>query len=188
MSRTDTKVQRLNIVVDGSLSLQEGGRQVATALARCTCIIDLRLRFLNENPVELEFFQLLLVESIPKILGLKKFWLSIDLSDGHIVDMVGQCIGLHQGKIENLALDMSSFSVNSSIVGLTPALRRLKVIEFYGAPLTSQQTGELSGIVADCDTLEEFCYNLHENLWMEYPLMISKPFVNFYQNVQVSSG
>ena len=122
------------------------------------------------------------------MLGLKKLELSIDLSDRRIFDMAGQCIGLHQGEIEKLALDMSSTSVNTSIVGLTPALRRLKVIEFYGAPLTSQQTGELSGIVADCDTLEEFCYNLHENLWMEYPLMISKPFVNFYQNVQVSSG
>ena len=122
------------------------------------------------------------------MLGLKKLELAIDLFDRHIVHMVRQCIGLHQGEIEELALTIRSASVITSIVGLTPALRRLKVIEFYGAPLTSQQTGELSGIVADCDTLEEFCYNLHENLWMEYPLMISKPFVNFYQNVQVSSG
>ena len=41
----------------------------------------------------------MLVESIPKMLDLKKFYLKIDLLDGRIFDMVGQCIGLHQGEI-----------------------------------------------------------------------------------------
>ena len=45
---------------------------------------------------------------------------------------------------------------------LLPALRRLKVIRFDGrfSMLSSQQIGELSGTVGDCDTLKEFGYNL----------------------------
>jgi hypothetical protein len=47
------------------------------------------------------------------------------------------------------------------IVGLTPALRRLKVIRFLShvAALTSQQIGEMSEVAADCETLEEFGYH-----------------------------
>jgi hypothetical protein len=67
-------------------------------------------------------------------------------------------IGGHQGKIEDLRLIYSSPSVNSSsIVGVTPALKRLKVIQFGGdAVLTSQQISEMSGVAADCDSVEEF--------------------------------
>jgi len=74
---------------------------------------------------------------------------------------VGQCIELHQGEIEELTLCFfGSASVNNSIVGPTPALRRLKEIRFYGLNLISQKIGELSGIAVGCDTLEEFGYNL----------------------------
>ena len=163
--RTNEKVLVLNMFFRDTFSLQNGGRQLATAVGRCTFITDLQLFVPTENKVELELFQLLLVESIPKMLGLKKFKLVIDLFDvGRIVDMVGQCIGLHQGEIEYLTLDIRSASVNTSIVGLTPALRRLKAIRFHGAALTLQQIGELSGIVADCDTLEEFGYNFPGNM------------------------
>ena len=76
--------------------------------------------------------------------------------------MMGQCIELHQGEIEELTLDIRSDSV--SIVGLAPALRRLKVIRInnYRA-LTSQQIGVLSCIAADCDTLEEFVFGYTYN-------------------------
>jgi hypothetical protein len=70
LSRTNTKVQSLKIGLDETFSLQNGGRQLATALGRCTFITQLRL---DVRPgVDLEFFQILLVESIPTMLGLKK--------------------------------------------------------------------------------------------------------------------
>ena len=73
--------------------------------------------------------------------------------------MVGQCTdGGHQGEIEELRLTLPLTSVNSSsIIALAPALRRLKVIQFvtYEA-FALHDIGELSGIAADCDTLEEF--------------------------------
>ena len=78
-----------------------------------------------------------------------------------LIWLVGQCIELHQGEIEELTLCFfGSASVNNSIVGPTPALRRLKEIRFYGLNLILQQIGELSGIAVGCDTLEEFGYNL----------------------------
>ena len=162
-----TKVQSLMIGVGDNFSLQNGGRQLATAFERCTCITELQLHFLDEVEVELEFFQILLVESIPKMLGLKKFDLATHLLDQQFdqqfFDMVGQCIGGHQGEIEELTLDISSSSsVNISIVGLTPALRRLKVIQF-DRDLSSQQIGELLGIVGDCDALEEFSCNMSQS-------------------------
>ena len=162
-----TKVQSLMIGVGDNFSLQNGGRQLATAFERCTCITELQLHFLDEVEVELEFFQILLVESIPKMLGLKKFDLATHLLDQQFdqqfFDMVGQCIGGHQGEIEELTLGISSSSsVNISIVGLTPALRRLKVIQF-DRDLSSQQIGELLGIVGDCDALEEFSCNMSQS-------------------------
>jgi hypothetical protein len=52
-------------------------------------------------------------------------------------------------------------TVNLSIVGLIPALRRLKVVQLNNyTALSSHQNGELLGIAADCDTLEEFGYSL----------------------------
>ena len=54
---------------------------------------------------------------------------------------------------EKRTLGSPSASVNMSIVGLAPALRRLKVIRFH-CDISSQQIGQLSGIVADCYTLE----------------------------------
>jgi hypothetical protein len=76
---------------------------------------------------------------------------------------VGQCIGVHQGELEELRLKIDFSSGNlSSIVGLAPALRRLKVIRLHSyktSALTLQQMDELSGVVADCDALEEFDYN-----------------------------
>ena len=95
------------------------------------------------------------------MLGLKIFKLQTSRpGDQALFDLVGRCIGEHQGEIEEMIL-LFNFSVNSSsIVGLAPALRRLKVIRFHGySALTLQQIDELSGIVADCDALEEFdCY------------------------------
>jgi hypothetical protein len=107
-----------------------------------------------------EFFQILLVESIPKMLGLKRLELELDRRfDQQFFDMVGQCIRLHQGEIEELRLVLNFSSVGSSIVGLAPALRRLKVIWFDGvAALTLLELGGVSGILADCDALEEFGY------------------------------
>ena len=93
------------------------------------------------------------------MLGLKKLVLGMYFPvDRQFFDMMGQCIGGHQEEIEELSLIFTSVS---SIVGLTPVLRRLKVIRFDGlVALTSQQISELSGVAADCDTLEEFGYNL----------------------------
>ena len=168
--RTNIEVLILNIYFDDTFSLQNGGRQLATAFERCTCITELQLHIMDDDEVEveddvLEFFQILLVESIPKMLGLKKFELDIDpfdeQCDHQFFDMVGQCFELHQGEIEELTLDFGTVpSVNTSIFGLTPALESLKVIRFRGATLTSQHMGELLGIAADCDALEEFHYNL----------------------------
>ena len=73
--------------------------------------------------------------------------------------MVGRCIEGYQGEIEELILSLFP-SENSSMVGLAPALRRLKVIRFIGGALTAQHIRELSGVAAECDTLEEFCYKL----------------------------
>jgi hypothetical protein len=155
-----TKIQSLVIRFRSPVSLLNGGRRVATALERCTCITDLLLALPSyNNEVEMEFFQILVVESIPKMLGLKKFDLQIK---GHVdqlfFDMMGQCIGGHQGEIEELKLVFHSTSVNSSsILGLAPALRRLKVIKFGGfTALPLQEISELSGIAADCETLDEF--------------------------------
>ena len=75
---------------------------------------------------------------------------------------MGQCIGVHQGELEELRLKIDFSSGNlSSIVGLAPALRRLKVIRLhsYGSALPLQQMGELSGVAGDCDALEEFDCN-----------------------------
>ena len=81
--------------------------------------------------------------------------------DQTLFELVGRCIGEQQGEIEEIIL-LFNFSVNSLliVVRLAPALRRLKVIRFHGySALTLQQIDELSGIVADCDALEEFdCY------------------------------
>jgi hypothetical protein len=160
-----TKVESLEIRFRDPSTLQNGGRRIATALERCTCITELRLRFRAYND-HVEFFQLLLVGSIPKMVGLKKLELQMSSSshfDQAMFDMLGQCIGGHQGEIEELRLTfIVRPSVNlSSIVGLAPALRRLKVIRFHGyfAFLTLQQIGELSDVVEDCDALEEFDYS-----------------------------
>ena len=99
------------------------------------------------------------------MVGLKKFELQMSSSshfDQAMFDMVGQCIGGHQGEIEELRLRFIIFALNlSSIVGLAPALRRLKVIRLhsYGSALPLQQMGELSGVAGDCDALEEFDCN-----------------------------
>jgi len=103
------------------------------------------------------------------MLGLKKFELKIKFPvDQGFFDLMGQCIGGHEGEIEELRLILHSTSVNlSSIVGLALALRRLKVIRFegYSCPeLTSQQISELSEIASDCDALEEFGYNLGQQM------------------------
>ena len=94
------------------------------------------------------------------MLGLKRLELELDRRfDQQFFDMVGQCIRLHQGEIEELRLVLNFSSVGSSIVGLAPALRRLKVIWFDGfAALTLLELCGVSGIVADCDALEEFGY------------------------------
>jgi hypothetical protein len=162
--KNNSVVKSLKIHFRSPPSQQNGIRRFATVLERCTCITDLRLDFPDYN-YQVEFFQILLIESIPKMLGLKKLELeSMRCFDNQFFDMMGQCIGGHQGKIEELSLKFfTSVSLNSSsiIVGLTPALRRLKAIRFGGwVALTSQQISELSGVAADCDALEEFGYNL----------------------------
>ena len=156
-----TKVQSLKIHFHSTFSLQNGGRRLATALERCTGITELRLK-LPQYSYQMEFFQILLVESIPKMLGLKELEVGINPPfDQQFFDVLGQSIVGHQGEIEVLRLMFNFCSVNSSIVGLAPALRRLKVIQYDGwTHLTPQQTCELSGNVADCDALEEFDYNL----------------------------
>ena len=160
-----TKVQILKIDFPSLPFSLQNGRRLATTLERCTCITELRLEFPSYND-HMELFQILFLESIPKMLGLKKLELKIRHHDYHVdqgfFDVVGRCIGGHQGVIEELILSscLSALvnSVNSSIVGLAPALRRLKVIRFDGTALTSQQIGVLSEGAADCETLEEFSH------------------------------
>ena len=41
LSRTNTKVQSLDIHSYGTFSLQNGGRQCTTAVGRCTCTTEL---------------------------------------------------------------------------------------------------------------------------------------------------
>jgi len=144
-------------------SLKNEGRRLA--LERCTCITDLQLEF-PSNSDQVELFQSLLLESIPKILGLKIFGLEIDYrANQQFFDVVGECIGGHQGEIEELILMFRVSTLNLSIVGLTPALRRLKVVQFNNyTALSSHQNGELLGIAADCDTLEEFGYSQRNRL------------------------
>ena len=98
------------------------------------------------------------------MLGLKKLELDLNRDyDQGFFDMVGRCIGGHQGDIEELILVFYDYPQNSSIVGLAPALRRLKVIRFDGdVSPTSQQIGELSEGAADCETLEEFSFSESE--------------------------
>jgi hypothetical protein len=98
---------------------------------------------------------------------------------------VGQGIGGHLGEIEELRIifNCSNAVIDVSILGLVPALRRLKVIRFDGGVLTrlsSQEIGYLSGIAADCDTLEEFGYNL-------VPLSTTMPTDDFKAICQVLS-
>ena len=71
---------------------------------------------------------------------------------------VMQCNTSVETLIVNVALDSEFASVNLSIVGLAPAPRRLKVIRFSGAALTSQQIGVLSEGAADCETLERITF------------------------------
>jgi hypothetical protein len=157
-----TKVQSLDVHFRSTSDLQNGARRLATALERCTCITQLKLEFPRYND-EVEFIQILLVESIPKMLGLEVLELQMHRHlDEQFFDMVGRCIDGHQGEIEELLLKFEFDSLDkTSIAGLAPALRRLKVIEFHKfTALTSKQIRELSAVVADCDTLEEFGYNL----------------------------
>jgi hypothetical protein len=97
-----------------------------------------------------------------------------------------------QGEIEELSLLTAlPNGVNMSIVGLAPALRRLKVIrlciflKFYH----HNKLVSCRGIAADCDTLEEFGYSLYFTVWIHGMSTddLSKPFVNFGQDFQVSS-
>ena len=62
-----TKVQSLQIDFCRTPSQQNGFRQLGTALERCTCITQLHLEFPSYVD-HVEFFQILLVESIPKIM------------------------------------------------------------------------------------------------------------------------
>ena len=159
-----TKVQSLTLAFDEASFLQNGGRRLATALERCTCITELKLKYLCIDD-RMEVIQILFLESIPKMLGLKKLQLGVLGRVGQgFADMVGRCIGGHQGEIERLTFDGRCLPSENSLVRLAPALRRLKVIEFVGFPLRSQQIAELSGVVAECDTLEEFCYDLSQRM------------------------
>ena len=171
-----TKVQSLVIRFRSPVSLLNGGRRFATALERCNSITELWLKF-SSYVDQLQLFQILLIESIPKLLGLKKLDLEMnDHVDQQFFDMMGQCIGGHEGEVEELRLMFYGSSVNLSIVGLAPALRRLKVIHFGGyAALTLQRIGELSGIAEDCDALEEFGCNLSP------PSISSDDFKAFFQ-------
>ena len=129
LSRTNVKTLWLNC--SSNFSAETGGRQLATALERCTCITKFRLGFGPSNhQVEMECLQILFLKSIPKMLGLKKLLLEINdhVYQEGFFDIVGQCIEGHQGVIEELELTFESAPVNLSIVGLAPALRRLKVI------------------------------------------------------------
>ena len=157
LSRTNVKT--LSLDCSSNFSAETGGRRLATALEGCACITKLHFRFSFYNhQVEMESLQIFFLKSIPKMLGLKMLVLGINdhVYQQGFFDIVGRCIEGHPGVIEQLVLDMEHAPVNLSIVGLEPALRRLKVIHFCRAALTSQQTGELSEVAADCKTLEEF--------------------------------
>ena len=83
-----TKVQILHILFGNIFSLQNRGSQLATALERCTCITKLRLELHSYDDHQVEFFQILFVESIPKMLELKKFDLYvIQHSDQKLFDI-----------------------------------------------------------------------------------------------------
>jgi hypothetical protein len=156
-----TNVQTLWLDCSSNFSTETGGRRLGTALEGCTCITWLRLEFrLYNHQVEMESLQILFLESIPKMLGLRMLDLNINdhVYQKGFFDIVGRCIEGHPGVIEHLVLDMEHAPVNLSIVGLEPALRRLKIIQFYAAALTSQQIDELSEVAADCETLEEFSF------------------------------
>ena len=71
-----TKVQSLVVRFHSALSLQNGGRRFAAALERCTCITELRLQMPFYGD-QVDFFQILLAEAIPKVLGLKKLHLQM---------------------------------------------------------------------------------------------------------------
>jgi hypothetical protein len=159
-----TKVQSLTLDCASTIALQNGGMRIAAALERCTCITELKLNFFPSIDDRTEVIQILFLESIPKMLGLKKLEFGIMGQVGQgFADMVGRCIGGHQGEIERLTFDGRSLPSENSLVGLAPALRRLKVIQFYGdTALTVQHIRELSGVAAECDTLEEFGYNLSQ--------------------------
>ena len=180
LSRTKTKVRSLDIVCGNTFSAQNGGRRLATALERWTCITDLRL-----VDAGMESLQILLLESIPKMLVLKKLYLAIRNCDhrDRLFDMVARCIERPHGVIVELILDMVRTPDNTSMVGLAPALRRLKVFQFYGPILTSEQIGQLSGIAEACDTLEEFRCDLPGNMLTHD--FKARLFVNFVQNFQV---
>ena len=128
-----TKVQFLDILFPSNFSLQNG-RRFATALGRCTCITDLLLDFrFPRYSHQVELFQIFFLESIPKMLVLKILRLiTSEHTDQGFIDMVGRCIGLHQGEIEELNISLNVEHVNSSMVGLVTALRRLKAIQFVG--------------------------------------------------------
>ena len=60
LSRTNTKVQGLMLDCSSNFSAETGGRRLATALARCTCITELSLKFdFCNHQVEMESFQIL---------------------------------------------------------------------------------------------------------------------------------
>ena len=152
------------------------GRRLAAALERCTCITELELRFHYLLDARVAFFQTLFLELIPKMLGLKKLHLQLcvtgrprfaDHKKGFF-DMVGRCIEMHPGVIEELELTFyhsrrDHYRLHSSIVGLVPALKKLKVIRFSGTAPTLQQIGELWEGASDCETLEEFSFEHSES-------------------------
>jgi hypothetical protein len=160
---SDTTVMSLHILFVETYFLMNGIRQLASPLERGTCIRELRLTCSSSiQQDQMESFQILLVESSPKMLGLKKLELATHFPvDKQFFDMLGQCIGGHPVGIEELRLVCKFSPVHSSIVGLAPALRRLKAIHFGSyVALPLHKISELSGVAADCDTLEEFGYNL----------------------------
>jgi hypothetical protein len=67
-----TKIQSLDIRFISTSSMRNGGTRFATALERCTCITELRLEFTARNDQIMEFFPILFLDSIPKMLRLKK--------------------------------------------------------------------------------------------------------------------
>ena len=86
-----SSIQELHLVGDGTinepLSLREA-EHISSFVNQSENFRTLTLDSI-EGEVDLEFFQFLLVESIPTMLGLKKFELNIHRFDGHILDMAG---------------------------------------------------------------------------------------------------